>query len=183
MVSKINEPATAPSHPELFASGRQERPPTSLLPWAIAGAAVLLVLAILLLAGRQRSTAATNTVLPLDSYAASLPISGVTMSESTSLSGGKSTFLDGHLRNTGTKTVTAATVQVLFANDESLPPQVERLPLTLIRTREPYVDTQPLSAAPLAPGEEREFRLIFETIGANWNQQVPQIHIVNVTTR
>ena len=77
----------------------------------------------------------------------------------------------------------AATVQVLFANDEALPPQIETVPLALIRTHEPYVDTQPISDAPLAPGDDREFRLIFEDIRGNWNQQLPEIHVVHVTTR
>ncbi len=105
------------------------------------------------------------------------------MSESESLSGGKSTYIDGFLKNTGAKTVTGATVQVLFANDMALPPQVETLPLALIRTHQPYVDTQPVSAAPIAPGDEREFRLIFENISSNWNQQLPEIHVTQVSTR
>ena len=53
----------------------------------------------------------------------------------------------------------------------------------VIRTREPYVDTQPVSAAPLVPGAEREFRLIFENINSNWNQAEPEIHVVGVRTR
>ena len=181
MVSNKEKPE--PGGGTLFGSGRKEQTPTSLLPWAIAGAAVLLVVAALLIAGRHRSATSSNAVRPLDGYASSLSVAGVTMSESTSLSGGKSTFLDGRIRNGGTKTVTGATVQVLFANDASMPPQVETLPLTLIRTREPYVDTQPVSAAPLAPGAEREFRLIFENIGASWNQQVPEIRVVGVAAR
>jgi hypothetical protein len=109
-----------------------------------------------------------------------LPLSELAMSESTSLSGGKSTFIDGKVRNAGSATVTGITVQVLFRNEEGMPPQVETLPLTLIRTREPYVDTQPVSAAPLKQGDSREFRLIFESIPANWNMQMPEIHVVRV---
>jgi hypothetical protein len=59
--------------------------------------------------------------------------------------------------------------------------QIESVPLTLIRTHEPYIDTEPLSAAPLAPGDDREFRLIFENIAADWNQQVPDINPVHIT--
>ncbi len=119
--------------------------------------------------GRKKAAAPTNTVLPLAAYAANLPLSQLAMSESTSLSGGKSTFVDGHIQNTGSQTVTGVTVQVIFRNDEAMPPQMETVPLSLIRTREPYVDTQMVSAAPLKPGDEREFRLIFESIPANWN--------------
>ena len=53
-------------------------------------------------------------------------------------------------------------------------------PLSLIRTRDPYVDTQPVSAAPIAPGQSREFRLIFDSIPAEWNQQFPEIRIISV---
>ena len=153
------------------------------LPWIIAGFAVLLVVAGLLVAGHHKTAGAPNAVLAADPYASSLAISGIVMSESTSLSGGKSTFIDGHIHNAGGKTVTSAMVQVIFANDEALPPQIETLPLTLIRTHEPYVDTQPVSDTPLTPRADREFRLIFENIGANWNQQLPQIRVIQVGSR
>jgi len=74
-------------------------------------------------------------------------------------------------------------VQVLFHNEMAMPPQIETVPLALIRTHEPYVDTEPVSAAPLKPGDEQEFRLIFETLPTNWNMQMPEIHIVRVTTK
>src|SRR5260370_29615845 len=105
------------------------------------------------------------------------------MRDSTSLSGGKSTFIDGHIRNTGNQTVTGITVQVIFRNNEAMPPQIETLPLSLIRTREPYIDTQPVSAAPLKPGDERDFQLIFESLPANWKMQIPEIHIIQVDTK
>jgi len=167
----------------LFGSRPPERAPVNPLPWAIAGVVVLIGVAALLIAGHRQPAPPPNALLPLDPYAPSLVLSGLHMSESTSLSGGKSTYIDGRVQNAGVKTVTAASVQVLFANDEALPPQIETLPLALIRTHEPYVDTQPIAAAPLAPGDDREFRLIFEDIGGNWNQQLPEIHVTHVSTR
>ncbi len=151
--------------------------------WVVAGLVVLAILAGLVFAGRRKSAVPANTIQPLAAYAASLPLSQLAMSESTSLSGGKSTFVDGHIQNTGSQTVTGVTVQVLFRNEEAMPPQVETLPLSLIRTREPYIDTQPVSAAPLKPGDDREFRLIFEAIPTNWNMQLPEIRIVRVDTK
>lgn len=174
---------TPPTRNELFSSRAPEPTPSSPLPWVIAGGAVLLLILALVLFNHRKPAADLNALRPLDPYAQKLVFSAVQMSESTSLSGGKSTFIDGHVRNSGDRIVTSATVQVLFANDEALPPQVETLPLTLIRTREPYVDTQPISAAPIAPGDEREFRLIFENIGTNWNQQLPEIHLIGATLR
>lgn len=175
--------APAPSASPMFTPAPAREGGLPLAAWATAGLAVLVIVGALIFASHRHSGAAANTTLPLDPYAGSLSISGVAMSESTSLSGGKSTFVDGHIRNTGTKTVTAATVQVFFRNEEGMPPAIETLPVSLVRTREPYVDTQPISVAPIKPGEDREFRLIFETIPANWNVQLPEIHIVRVTTQ
>jgi len=152
------------------------------MAWGAAGLAVLVVIVVLVLAGRHKSATPT-TIQPLAPYAANLPISQLAMSESTSLSGGKSTFVDGHIKDTGNQTVTGITVQVLFRNNEAMPPQIETMPLSLIRTREPYIDTQPVSAAPLKPGDERDFRLIFESLPANWNMQMPEIHIIRVDTK
>ncbi len=150
--------------------------------WGVAGLAVVIVVAALALMGRHKAVA-PSTVQPLAAYAASLPLSQLAMSESTSLSGGKSTFIDGHIKNTGNQTVTGITAQVIFRNDEAMPPQLDTLPLSLIRTRQPYIDTQSVSAAPLKPGDERDFRLIFESIPANWNTQTPEIRLIGIDAR
>ena len=40
--------------------------------------------------------------------------------------------------------------------------QNETQQLMLIRTRDPYIDVEPVSAAPLKPGDGQDFRLIFD---------------------
>jgi hypothetical protein len=116
---------------------------------------------------------------PADAYAANLPLSQFAMSESENLSGGKATYLDGHVQNTGSRTVTGVTVQVVFQNDEAMPLLVDTLPLTLIRMREPYIDTEPVSAAPIKPGDDVEFRLIFEAVPENWNTEMPEVRVIH----
>jgi hypothetical protein len=172
----------ASSTPAMFANKPAENTGAPLMAWGVAGLVVLVVIAGLLVATR-RKPAPPNTVQPLAAYAVNLPVSQLAMSESTSLSGGKSTFIDGRIKNTGGQTVTGITVQVLFANDEGMPPQIETEPLSLIRTRQPYVDTQPVKADPLKPGDEKDFRLIFEAIPENWNSQMPSIHIIEVSAK
>jgi hypothetical protein len=190
-MSELQPPDDTPENSPLKASVSKEemfatKPPQGggipMIAWVIAGAAVLVILAVLVLAGRNRAAAPT-TLQPLAPYAANLPISQLAMSESTSLSGGKSTFVDGHIKNTGDKTVTGITVQVIFRNSEAMPPQIQTMPMSLIRTREPYIDTQSVGSAPLKPGDERDFRLIFESIPANWNMQMPEIRIIQVDTK
>jgi hypothetical protein len=146
--------------------------------------ALALVAAFFLLRGdRPPNPVLPHAIRQADPYAKNLIFTQLAMSQSTSLSGGTSTFIDGHVKNSGPATVTGVTMQVLFRNDVDLPPQVETLPLTLIRTHEPYVDTEPVSAAPLKPGDEVEFRLIFETVTGSWNQQMPEILVVGVAKR
>ena len=146
----------------------------------LAGGVVAVVVAILLAVSSRHHTLNPNQAQPLDPYAGRLAFAQLAMSESTSLSGGKSTFLDGQVTNQGPQTVSAITVQVFFKNDENMPPHLETLPVALIRTRQPYVDTQPVAADPLKPGDTREFRLIFESIPDNWNTQLPELHVIGV---
>ncbi len=83
-----------PPTPSLFSPAPQQKSSTPLLAWAIAGAVILVIVAGLLLASRHHAASHANELLPLHPYAANLVFSGLQMSESTSLSGGKSTFID-----------------------------------------------------------------------------------------
>ena len=159
--------------------------PRSPLPWVIAGVVVLVVVGVLLLAGRHRSAANPGGagLAPPAAYASQLPLSHVQMSESTNLSGGKVTYLDGSIANHGSQTVRGITVQVAFKNGTEQLAQKETMPLNLIRTREPYIDTQPVSAAPLRPGDTREFRLIFDHVAEDWDQQYPEVRVIGVETK
>ena len=150
---------------------------------SIAAVAVVLLVGALVLLGRRPPAPPPNTLQPAAAYAANLPLSNIQMSESTSFSGSKATYVDGHIGNHGTATITGVTVQVVFANDVSLPPQIQTVPLTLIGMRQPYIDTEPVSAAPLTPAAEADFRLILDPINQDWNQQQPLIRVIHVSTR
>ena len=176
----MSEP-TQPSG--LFAEPPAERafPKTAV---AISSVAVIILVAVLILLGhRHAAPPAPNTLLPQAPYASKLTISNIQMSEADSQLGGKSTYIDGHIVNHGTSTVTGITAQVLFANDEQLPSQVETTQVLLISSREPYIDTEMISMAPIAPGAGADFRLIFENVPANWNTQPPSIHLTAISTR
>lgn len=157
----------------------------SWLPWIIAGAVVLVVLGVLLFSGHHdRATRqAEDASQTPDAYASQLTIGNLRMSEATNFAGGKVTYVDGLITNKGSKTVTGINVVVTFRNDIGEPPQRTPMPLTLIRTREPYVDTEPVSAEPLKPGDAHEFRLIFDHVSPTWNQQYPVIQPTHVQTR
>ena len=143
--------------------------------WLLAAAAVLLVLLIAAVATLRRSPANAGSALSADPAAAQLPISDRSMSEATNGAGGKSTYLDGTITNNTGRTLTGATVQVTFAAADGTAPHRETTPLMLVRTRVPYVDLQMISAAPIKPGDHRDFRLIFESVPAKWDVQPPVI--------
>jgi len=155
------------------------------LPLAIATAAVLIVVALALLVFSPKKNIALVTPISaaLDTYAPSLPLSGLAMSESANLAGGKVTYLDGHIANQGPRTVTSVTVQVLFRSYAHEVAQNETLSIKLIRTKEPYIDVEPVSAAPLKPGDNREFRLIFDAVSPDWDGAYPEIRILHVETK
>jgi hypothetical protein len=167
----------------IFASSEEERGGLPAMVWVAAAVVVAVVVGVLVLAGRKKPDAAPVTLQGADAYSASLPLTGFAMSEAGNLSGGKLTYLDGHVQNTGARTVTGATVQVVFQNDEGLAPQIDTVPLTLIRMKEPYIDTEPIGADPIKPGDDREFRLTFETVPDNWNTQMPEVRLIHTDLR
>jgi len=166
-----------------FLASQQTRETTSWAPWIIAAVVIILACVILVVAGgrgSQNSQAASTGMAPADPYAASVAISDLQMSEATSFSGAKVTYIDGRITNHGNQTIRAITVQVGFHSETGEFAQRLAMPLSLIRTREPYVDTEPVAAAPIEPGASREFRLIFDAVPAEWNQQYPEIRLISI---
>jgi hypothetical protein len=167
----------------------REKEKRNWLPLIVAVAVVLLIAAVTILSLQHRSarsksaTTMTPISAPLDAYAGSLPLTGLAMSESSNLSGGKTTYLDGHIANRGSRTVTAVTVQVLFRDFAHEVAQNETLPMKFIRMREPYIDIEPISVAPLKPGGEQDFRLIFDRVTPDWDGAYPEIRILRVETK
>ncbi len=165
---------------------RPEAPPErTWLPLAIAAIVVLVILGgLVMYFGHGKATPQVTPIsAPLDAYAASLPISQLAMSESANLAGGKVTYLDGQIANTGDRTITAVTVQVLFRDPAHEVAQNETQPLKLIRMRQPYIDVEPVSAAPLKPGDRRDFRLIFDTVALDWDGAYPEVRVVRVESQ
>lgn len=152
------------------------------LPLAVAAAVIVVVAAVVILVMEHGKS--SGKVAPVsaaaDPYAANLPLAAFVMSESGNLAGGKVTYLDGHITNNGAKTVTGVTVQVLFRNSAKEVAQNESQSLKVIRTRDPYIDIEPVSAAPLKPGDQRDFRLIFDSVTPDWDGALPQVRILKV---
>src|SRR6476660_3488503 len=116
-------------------------------------------------------------------YAANLKFSDLKLSQAQNFVGATVTYVDGTVGNTGGKTVTHVSIRVTFKDLYDQVAQVEDVPLKVLRTAGPYPDTADLSVAPLAPGETKPFRLIFEHVSEQWNQAYPQLQVTNVTAK
>ncbi|HEX4038164.1 MAG TPA: DUF2393 family protein [Acidobacteriaceae bacterium] len=173
---------TSGSEPGLFQPPPAAREPRSTLPWIIAGGVAIVILGLVVAFAHRGEPANPGGagLAPADPYAASLPISRVQMSEANSMVG-NNTYIDGQITNTGDKVVTGITVQVAFRDATNQIVQKNTMAVNLIRTREPYVDTEPVSAAPIGPRQSAAFRLIFDHVAEAWNQNYPEIRIIQVT--
>ncbi len=154
------------------------------LPLAIAAAVVTAILVgVFLIFGHGKSgNTVTPLNAPLDPYTHNLVISNVAMSQASNGAGNNLTYVDGHIVNQGNKTVTGIMVQVLFRDSQHEVAQNETQAMKFIRMREPEVDVEPVSAAPLKPGGAQDFRLIFDTLTQDWDGAYPEIRIVRVET-
>lgn len=170
----------------MFPAEKQpEKEPRSPWPWIIAGVVVVGVVAAIVVMSRQAPPANPGGpgMAAAAPYAAKLPISDIQMSQAGNRLGGQTTYLDGRITNSGDKTVTGVTVQVGFPGYTTKLAGKSTLAMMLIRTTEPYVDTEPVGADPILPGQTREFRLIFDRVPQDWNQNYPEVRIIQVTSK
>lgn len=116
-------------------------------------------------------------------YAANLKLSDLKMSAAENFVGATVTYLDGTVTDAGDKTVTHATVEVTFKDEMNQVTQREDVPLHVLQTTGPYPDAVDLSVAPLAPGASKPFRLTFEHVSSEWNQQYPELQVMDVSLK
>ena len=152
-----------------------------LIPLAIGVAAVLIVIGAFFFFGRKAANE-NSALATADPYAANLAISDIAMSTADNFAGQQVTYIEGKIANKGSKTVNGVLVQITFHDSLNQVAQKDTQRLMAITTREPYIDTAPLSSAPLKPGQTREFRLTFEHISADWNMQLPEIAVAKTSS-
>ena len=126
-------------------------------------------------------------VLPVattvDPYAANLELTEPDVSASQNFIGGVSIYVEGRIVNKGDKTVTGATAEVSFQDDQGKVVQRQMKPVMIVTARQPAVDVTSLAAVPLKPSQSKEFRITFEDVAKTWNKKYPQVRIVTVETR
>jgi len=149
---------------------------SNLRPILIGVVLVLVVVGIIVLVSRETPK---GPVAP-PPYAASVKLSDLKMSAAQNFVGASVTYIDGTVTNGGSKTVTHASVHVVFKNSLGEIAQVDDVPLRVLQTGGPYIDAVDLSMLPLAPGQSKPFRLTFEHVTADWNQAYPELQVTDV---
>jgi hypothetical protein len=188
----MNDPEPGPPQtpilhrePVLFArensSGHRagEKQDRSWMPWIVALVAICFGLGVVYWLGRPVVYSGSS----VDPYAKNVVLGNVQVSQASNFAGDHLIYVDGTIENHGNRTITSMTLQASFPDQTGDAPQILQAPVSLIRSRDPYVDTQPISAAPLTMGQRKDFRLVFDNVSAMWNQQQPSLHIVDITTR
>jgi hypothetical protein len=116
-------------------------------------------------------------------YAVNLKFSDLQTSGAQNFVGATVSYIDGTVTNTGDKTVTHAVLQITFKDDMGQTAQREETALRVLRTGGAYNEAVDLNLSPLAPGQNKPFRLTFENISAQWNHAYPDLEIVQVTLK
>jgi len=179
----MNDVAAKPTHAAVPFQPAEQQDERNWLPWIVAAVTVVILIVLAFILGGHPSSSSKSLPPAGAAYAGHIVLSNIQMSQATNFAGSQLTYIDGTVTNHGDRTVTDIVVQAMFANDAGEPPQAEQVPFTLIRTRDPYVDTQPVSAAPLPAGASRDFRLIFDDVSPMWNQQLPQLKVISAITK
>ena len=150
--------------------------------WVPIGLGVaFVVIAVGIIAWFARSQ--PKTPVPPPPYAASLKLSDLKMSAAQNFVGATVTYLDGTITNTGNQTVTHVMIHVIFQDAMGQVAQLEDVPLHVLQTGGPYPDAVDLRISPLAPGQNKTFRLTFEHVSTEWNQAYPELQISDVAAK
>ena len=169
--------------PEPEISLLKEPPPEQRRPWAIFAVVAMVLAAIIamfIMATRGPSRRPRSAAPP---YAQQVTLTDPKVSQAQNFVGAIVTYIDGSVTNAGDKTVTAASVEATFHNSLGQIVQQEEQPLRMLRRSGAYPEPLDLLTAPLAPHQSREFRLTFEHISGDWNQQLPELKITDVATQ
>jgi hypothetical protein len=116
-------------------------------------------------------------------YAVNLKFSDLQTSAAQNFAGATVSYLDGTVSNSGDKIVSHATLQVTFKDDMGQTAQREEVPVRVLRTGGAYDEAVDLNMSPLAPGQNKPFRLTFDNISAQWNHAYPDLQVTQVSTK
>jgi len=152
---------------------------SKLIPMLVGLGVVVIVVGLAVFLLREKPKVAT----PPPAYVANVKISDLKTSAAENFIGASVNYLDGTVTNSGDKILTRAVVRVTFKDSLGQVAQIEEIPLRILQKTVRYDDAVDLSASPLPPGASISFRLTFEHISAEWNHELPEVQVINVSTK
>jgi len=163
---------------ELFTPARQETRERRWTPFIVGLVTVVVVVAIIIAVTRHKSESPTQP----NPYAAKLQLSNPKMSAAENYVGGRVTYLDVNITDTGDKALVGAAMKLVFRNSLNEVVQTETLPLHVLVENQMggYPDLVDLGRSPIAPGQTKTVRMTLEHISADWNQNYPEMRLTDL---
>ncbi len=149
----------------------------------IIAAVLIVVVGVLIWVYARTARPQKSSQLAEAPYASNLAISDLHLSTAQNFVGGEVTYLEGKISNNGSSTLTGAQVQCLFRNSLGEVVDEPVVPLQVQTTTIAQNEFVPLSQSPITPNQQREFRLTFDHISADWNMGFPELRVVSATTK
>ncbi len=149
-------------------------------PWlifTIIAAAILAAIIYWLPQTPRARLAPTGADVPPQPTASQIQLSGFRL---TSAPVGNAFYLDGSLFNNGQTEITGAQVQVNFLGNSGQVVGSETRPVTEMSSHAD-LKSENLVDRPVKPGETRPVRIYVDRAPADWNHQLPQLMVTEVT--
>jgi len=163
---------------DLFSPTQPKAQERNWTPFIVGLVAVVVVVAIIVAITRHKSEPLTQP----NPYASKLQLSNPKMSAAENYVGGTVTYLDVNITNTGDKALIGAAMKLVFMNSMHEIVQTETLPLHVLVENQMggYPDLADLGRSPIAPGQTKTVRMTLEHISADWNQNYPEMQLVDL---
>jgi hypothetical protein len=163
---------------EPFAPAMRQESKRNWIPMLVGLVAVVAVISAIVLLTRSKPYTGPQN----DPYASKLQLSDLKLSAAENYVGGTVTYLDLNIANTGDKSLAGAQMKAVFKNTMGQVVQTETLPLHVLTQNQMggYDDLLDLSRSPIAPGQTKTVRMTLEHLSADWDQQYPEMQLVNL---
>lgn len=163
---------------DLFTPAPPQTQPRNWTPFVVGVVAVLAVIAIVIALTRSQGPVGPQT----NPYTANLQLSSPKLSAAENYVGGTVTYLDVNVTNTGDKALIGADMKAVFKNTLDQVVQTETVPLHVLTENQMagYPDLADLARSPIGPGQTKTVRMTLEHVSADWNQNYPEIQLINL---
>lgn len=173
--------ATNPKLPPQHEHPSLSMQPRSRVPWVlialIVAAAILVALILWLPRAPRQGMAPSAAQVPSQPTGSQIQFANMNITPATT---GNAFELQGRMTNQGQTDITGVLVDATFKSNSGQNLETVRVPVMGVEGGS-NTATQPLTDAPVKPGETRSVRMDFTHVPEGWNRQLPELSVVTVT--